>query len=128
MRNGAVTTHTYGVDERVTHGATSKVGPVLDHLPGWEKASQFKLGSRFLPVKYLLALAESMDSAGKAKYDKGHKNYVNWRVTLDDVLQWIGVWLHMLAKFPMLGDRSLYWRNRLSCLAPGTCLKKIAER
>eukprot|EP00965_Chrysotila_dentata_P262003 6214437-Pleurochrysis_carterae.AAC.2 len=118
---------TYGIDERVKHGATAKTGAALAHLLDWQKASLFTLGCHFLPLKLLQEMAAFMEARGKKKYKKGSKNYVNWRVSLDDVLQWLGVWLYILA-FPMLGDRSRYWEEPTDGWGPRHMIGRFLQK
>eukprot|EP00965_Chrysotila_dentata_P028338 942144-Pleurochrysis_carterae.AAC.1 len=50
-------------------------------------------------------MVASMEASGRRKYEKeDQRAYVAWKVSIDDVLQLIRVWLYMLA-FPMNGDR-----------------------
>ena len=53
----------------------------------------------FLPVAFLTDMAAKMQEKGRAKAAAGNRDYNNWTVTKDDLLQWIGVWIYMLA-FP----------------------------
>ena len=74
-------------------------------------ASIFEYGKLFLPMAYLRELAEKMQANGKAKHDngKGDIHYQAWTVTLDDVLQWIGIWMYMLA-FHHPGGRESFFQ------------------
>ena len=42
-------------------------------------------------------MAKKMTENGQAKFKAGDRAYVNWEVSVNDILQWIGVWLYMLA-------------------------------
>ena len=41
---------------------------------------------------------------------KTNPDYKGWSVSVDDVFQWIGCWLYMLA-FPIPGPRSQYFKS-----------------
>eukprot|EP00966_Prymnesium_polylepis_P059303 1374750-Prymnesium_polylepis.1 len=56
-------------------------------------------------------MAELMQANGQQMHKDGGSGIpANWTVTLDCVLQWIGVWMYMLA-FHQPGDRSAFWRE-----------------
>lgn len=107
-RSDWVRDDSYGIDERARHGFTDRSGPRLNGLNDWEKASLFSLGCHFLPMSFLEVMAAEMQQQGAEKYAAGQRAYVGWRVNRDDLLQWIGVWLYMLA-FPQAGERRAYW-------------------
>ena len=93
----------------------TKHGPVLTDQP--DPASTplflliFKLGCQFLPIyTFLTPMAKKMTENGQAKFKAGKRAYVNWEVSVNDILQWIGVWLYMLA-FHQPGLRSQFWRE-----------------
>lgn len=88
----------HSVDERARHGFTDRNGPRISGLSNWESASLFTLGKHFLPMEFLTALAAEMTQAGLEKANED-RHFVNWKVTTDDLLQWIGVWMYMLS-FP----------------------------
>ena len=50
-----------------------------------------------------------MEKNGQARYDggKGDVHYKYWTVTTNDVYQWIGIWMYMLAQ---PGDRASYFQ------------------
>eukprot|EP00966_Prymnesium_polylepis_P136358 3150876-Prymnesium_polylepis.1 len=58
-------------------------------------------------------MAAAMQAKGLSKYNgsQGNRNYHNWKVTLEDLYQWIGVWIYMLA-FPQAGSRRDYFTER----------------
>ncbi len=87
-----------------------RTGPRISSLPAWEHASLFALAESFLPVKYLQKMATEIELRGKAKFDVGERRYVNFKVTYHDLLQWIGVWMYMLA-FPQAGSRRAYFQE-----------------
>ena len=62
-------------------------------------ASLFDLGQHFLPVDFLEQMAKTMEKNGQAKA-KSNPDYKHWTVSVNDVYQWIGCWLYMLA-FPV---------------------------
>ena len=66
----------------------------------WRTADIFSYGKHFLPMNYLELLAVKMTANGQHKYAHcDQRKYYGWVVTVEDVLQWIGVWMYMLA-FP----------------------------
>lgn len=98
----------YGLDERSKHGYMDQSGPRISGLTDWEKSSLFALGTHFLPMDYLTEMARQMEAKGVEKFEGGDRTYKNWAVNRDDVIQWIGVWLYMLA-YPQSGDRRAYF-------------------
>jgi hypothetical protein len=100
-----------GTDERAKHGFTDQNGPRLT-LAGWETASLFALALHFLPMVFIAAMAAAMQARGRAKAKETgpEKRWAKWTVTSNDVLQWIGVWLYMLA-FPQPGERRAYFQE-----------------
>ncbi|KAL1496688.1 hypothetical protein AB1Y20_014282 [Prymnesium parvum] len=99
----------YAVNERAKHGFNDHTGPRLN-LENWESASLFGLAVRFLPMEYLQDMATAMQEKGKQKYlQGGYANYKNWRVSTDDLLQWIGVWMYFLA-FPQAGHKQYSYK------------------
>ena len=66
-----------------------------------------------------------MEEAGKKKYKggKGKPDYKYWTVTVNDVLQWIGVWMYFLA-FPQHGGRESYFRPPKGGFGPKHELKQ----
>lgn len=108
-RNEWVRDDDYGVDERAKHGYADKGGPKLNDLDAAEAASIFKMAMHFLPKDFLDEMANLMEQKGKAKYtEDGNRHYMNWKVSSEDICQWIGVWMYMLA-FPQAGGRREYW-------------------
>ena len=80
------------------------------HMDTPKEKSLFEFAKRFLPLIYLAELASKIEANGLAKYadGSGDRHYQNWRVTIDDVFQWIGAWLYMLA-FHQPGGREQYF-------------------
>lgn len=107
----------YGVDERARHGYTSQHGPTINGLSNWERASLFVLSKHFLPMKFLEDMAKEMSEIAKSKADQGLVDYKNFIVQVDDLLQWIGVWLYMLA-FPQSGPRESYFEEPAAGYGP----------
>mmetsp|Transcript_56077 Transcript_56077/g.122080 ORF Transcript_56077/g.122080 Transcript_56077/m.122080 type:complete len:253 (+) Transcript_56077:606-1364(+) len=62
-------------------------------------------------------MAVAMTEEGAKKAAAGHAGYSNWSVSVDDILQWIGVWLYMLA-YPQVGARAKYWEERKGGYGP----------
>ena len=82
--------------------------------PGYETAPLYEYAKRFLPLAFLDELAAKMQANGRAKYNHttgvGDAHYKNWTVTSDDVIQWIGCWMYMLA-FHQPGGREQYFND-----------------
>ena len=96
---------------------TSKDPPKLNSLPGYPEqyvetsSSLFSLGCHILPMTYLGLMAGEMTDVGKEFHRKGlHGVPASWSVSVPDLLQWIGVWMYMLA-FPQPGSRRVYWEE-----------------
>eukprot|EP00965_Chrysotila_dentata_P138726 4588819-Pleurochrysis_carterae.AAC.1 len=58
-------------------------------------------------MHFVRAMAARMTEVGRTKHEKGLPCYAGWSVSVDDLLQWLGVWVYMLA-FPQAGDRGQY--------------------
>ena len=67
------------------------------NLDGNATKGIFEYAKHFLPMVFLRDMAILMMAKGKAKHTEGKSDYEHWEVTLDDVLQWIGIWMYMLA-------------------------------
>ena len=96
--------------QRALEGVDHKDQPKLLGLNDVKSASLFVLGQHFLPMSYIGEMAEAMQAAGRQKRAKD-SDYQNWFVTKDDVLQWLGVWLYILAHHSP-GPRSQYFTHR----------------
>ena len=107
----------YGVDERAKHGFTDQQGPRINNLSDWEQASIFQVALHFLPTVFLTAMAAKMQANGNKKHSDGDRNYARWRVSFNDLIQWIGVWMYMLA-FPQPGNRRAYWQEPVGGYGP----------
>ena len=107
----------YSVDERAKHGFTDQNGPRVNNLSDWENASLYQVALHFLPTTFLALMAAKMQANGIAKHDNGDRRYTGWRVTLSDLIQWIGVWMYMLA-FPQPGSRRAYWQEPVGGFGP----------
>ena len=111
----------YAFDERAKHGHEGRSEPKLP-LEGWATASLFQLGKHFLPMLFLSALAKSMTEAGAARFKAGDRRFKVWSVTSDDILQWLGVWVYMLACGCTGGHRSYFGEN---LFGGSHCLEKV---
>mmetsp|Transcript_21099 Transcript_21099/g.66047 ORF Transcript_21099/g.66047 Transcript_21099/m.66047 type:complete len:114 (+) Transcript_21099:556-897(+) len=92
-----------------TLGDDLQYGPKLN-LDGYASKGIFDYAKFFLPKTYLGHLAAMMQANGKARHGRKIPGYANWTVTVDDVLQWIGVWMYILA-FPQHGGRESYFQE-----------------
>jgi hypothetical protein len=98
------------ISQRAKDGVDHEYAATLNGFAGnIRSASLFDLGRHFLPVEFLTAMAELMEKNGMARA-KSNPDYRSWSVTIDDVYQWIGCWLYMLA-FPVPGPRSQYFKT-----------------
>eukprot|EP00965_Chrysotila_dentata_P016952 562191-Pleurochrysis_carterae.AAC.2 len=66
-------------------------------------------------------MAAEMQLAGR---EKGQR-WAAWKVTKDDLVQWMGVWYYMLA-FPQPGDRRLYFKTNIA-FGPSHRLEETME-
>ena len=57
-------------------------------------------------MPFLTEMADKMQAIGRSKGDV----WAGWRVTTDDVLQWLGVWYYFLA-CPQNSDRRAYFQG-----------------
>lgn len=97
----------YSVDERARHGFMDKPVPVL-RMTDREHASLYRLGRHFLPMAYLEEMAGTMTRTAGEKARQGARRFNNFRVTVQDLLQWIGCWIYMLA-FNQSGGHRAYF-------------------
>lgn len=100
----------YGFDERARHNFTDQSGPRVNNLSSWENASIFAVAEHFLPVTYLQLMAAGMQDNTRSKFYAGDRSYANFTLSYYDLLQWIGVWMYMLA-FPQTGPRRAYFQE-----------------
>ena len=97
-----------------------KFDPTLNFADQNPRKSIFEYAMHFFPSKptessqhgFLHELAAKMEANGAAKYNggSGDADYKYWRVTTDDVLQWIGCWMYMRA-FHQPGGREQYFKD-----------------
>eukprot|EP00965_Chrysotila_dentata_P094975 3140685-Pleurochrysis_carterae.AAC.1 len=71
--------------------------------------------------KFLSDMAAEMQQVGR---DRGAR-WAAWKVTKDDLVQWIGVWYYMLA-FPQAGERRMYFNTRVT-FGPSHELESILQ-
>ena len=107
----------YGFDERARHNFTDQSGPRVNNLSSWENASIFAVAEHFLPVTYLQLMAAGMQDNARSKFYAGDRSYANFTVSYYDLLQWIGVWMYMLA-FPQTGPRRAYFQEPFGGFGP----------
>eukprot|EP00965_Chrysotila_dentata_P173064 5710837-Pleurochrysis_carterae.AAC.1 len=105
------------------HGFRGDDDPRLNGLSDWQNTSLFVLACHFQPLELLGEMAAVMTTEGAEKAAAGMSGYGGWNVTLDDLLQWIGVWRYMLA-FPQGGERSKYWEEPKGGFGPRHCLSE----
>ena len=66
----------------------------------------FEACKSWLPMEFISQMADKMQEIGRAK----GSNWAAWKVTADDVLQWIGCWYYFLA-FPQNTNRRAYFQG-----------------
>ena len=105
---------------------TSKDKPKLKTENKYEPTSSgiFDLGCLFLPMTFLTLMAAEMTTIGKAKRADGDHDFpAGWEVSQADLLQWIGVWMYMLA-FPQPAvEGACIGKSHLVALARGTSFR-----
>ena len=117
---------TYGFDERARHGFNSKNGPSVDNFSGgFENGALFDCGKHFLPMNFLTEMAAEMTLAGRMKADQDQRRYAGWIVTPEDVLQWIGVWIYMLAFPQQASGRRSYFQTPVGGYGPSHNIQGI---
>ena len=101
----------YAIDERSKCGFTAKQMPSITNMPGgFENASLFDCSKHFFPMNYLEEMAAEMTLAGRRKHEQDNqRRFATWSVTTEDVLQWIGVWIYMLAFPQQASSRRSYY-------------------
>ncbi|KAL1518640.1 hypothetical protein AB1Y20_002928 [Prymnesium parvum] len=75
----------------------------------------FEVCKSWFDMDFLRQMADRMQECGRAK----GQCWAAWRVTTEDLLQWIGVWYYFLA-FPQPGDRRSYFA--------GPCSRRFGPR
>lgn len=113
----------FAIPQRTKSQATGRDGPRLN-LPDYETKGIYEYAKLFLPKEYFKELSKAMAANGAKRYNagKGDIHYKNWTVTEDDVHQWIGVWMYMLA-FPQHGSRETYFQPPKGGFGPAHDLK-----
>ena len=95
------------VSQRALDGVNHQELPVLLGLEDVKSTNLFDLGVHILPKQYIIDLAKLMTKNGKTRSTK-NPDYKFWNLEVNDVYQWIGVWLYILAHFSP-GPRSQYF-------------------
>jgi len=110
--------------QRELDGMDRKRDPVFN-MPNYETKGILDYAKFFLPMEFIGLLAKKMEDNGKAKYDggKGDPHYKNWTVSVDDVLQWIGLWIYRLA-WPQIGGWERYFQGPEGGVGPQHDLKR----
>ena len=95
------------ISQRAKDGVNHEELPVLLGLEDVKSTSLFDLGVHLLPKQHIIDLAKLMTKNGKDRA-RNDPHYKHWDVQVNDVYQWIGVWLYMLAHHSP-GPRSQYF-------------------
>ena len=115
--DGWVRNDDQNIDERQKQGFCHRSEPVWVRCPpSCAKAKDdddptsyfFDVCLSWFPKQFFAELADKMQEEGRAK----GATWASWRVTMDDVWQWIGVWFYMLA-FDEKCDRRAYFNSPL---------------
>ena len=117
----------YSFDERAKNGFHSKHPPsVVNMAGGFEHGSLFECSKHFLPMNYMEALAAEMTVQGRKKAEEDNqRRFSGWAVSTEDVLQWIGVWMYMLAFPQQASSRRSYFQPPLGGYGPSHNLQGI---
>lgn len=98
----------YSVDERAKHGFDAQNGAKVSNMAeDWKEADLFTYAKHFLLMNFLKLMAKSMTDAGREKAASGQRKFDKWQVTV--LLQWIGVWMYMLAFPQQASSRRSYF-------------------
>ena len=116
---------TYSLDERARHGFTTFQGPTMKNMDDWRTAPLLEYAKHFLPLTYLETMAAEMQHIGQQKYNEGQRRFDKWVVTLEDLLQWIGVWTYMLAFPQQSSTRRSFFQAPLGGYGPAHNLQNI---
>ena len=109
----------YAVDERAKNGFTAKNPPSIVNMQGgFENGTLFDCAKHFFPMNYLEAMAAEMTEVGLKKAAEGQRRYAGWQVTSEDMLQWIGVWIYMLAFPQQASSRRSYFQPPMGGFGP----------
>lgn len=101
------------IDERQKQGFSTRSQPVWTTCPSSCASAQdeddptkyfFETCLSWFSKPFFEQMADAMQEEGRGK----GAAWASWRVTLDDLWQWIGVWFYMLA-FDEKGDRRAYF-------------------
>ena len=115
----------FSFDERAKNGYNSKHGPSIGNFPGgFENGDLFGCAKHFLPMNYLESMAMEMTAQGRARAAE-NRRFAGWHVTTDDVIQWIGVWMYMLAFPQQASSRRSYFQQPLGGYGPAHNLQSI---
>jgi len=100
----------FALDQRAAvYETRGHADPVLKNDIDPTKVSLFELGKNFLPSAFLVLMAAGMTEKGRELARNGDARFSEaWVVSVDDLLQWIGVWMYMLA-FDQPGGRAAFW-------------------
>ena len=116
----------YSIDERAKHGFNTMPPPAIVNMPGgFENGSLLACAKHFFPMNYLSGMAQEMTAAGREKADEGLRKFAGWEVTSDDMLQWIGVWIYMLAFPQQASSRRSYFQAPLGGYGPNHNLQSV---
>ena len=107
-------------DDDCAEDERRKAGYMVDNAPVWLRRSSlpddestplffFEACKSWMPMDFIKEMADRMQECGRAKGTV----WAGWRVTVDDLLQWIGVWYYFLA-FPQNSDRRAYFQGESS--------------
>ena len=119
-------------DERVRQGFTTRQEPIWHTCPKSCDSSEdiqayfFDVCLSWLNTGFFAELADIMQQNGR---DRGAA-WASWRVNVNDIWQWLGVWFYMLA-FPVAGERRAYFNpapGKPHCFGPRHALEETLQR
>ena len=117
----------FAADERAKNGYTEHwPASVANFTAGdWRSASLLDWAKHFFPMNFLALMAAEMTKVGQQKAADGNVKYTNWTVTTDDLLQWMGIWMYMLAFPQQASTRRSYFQFPVGGYGPSHQLNAI---
>lgn len=103
------------IDERSKHGWHMRHDPTWVKWPEKCKTARdeddvssyfFDVCLSWLPEGFFREMADEMQSKGRSK----GTHWASWKVSMEDLWQWVGVWFYMLA-FEEQGERRAYFQG-----------------
>ena len=117
----------FASDERAKNGYTEHSPPSVSNFTDgdWRGASLLQWAKHLLPMNYLALMAAEMTAVGRQKASDGQSKYAGWVVSTEDLLQWIGVWIYMLAFPQQASTRRSFFQPPLGGYGPAHNLQAV---